>query len=130
MKRYIVGLLTAMVMVITLTAALPLNAAGASPDIPRGFYGTVSINGSPAPIRTIIEARGTGIFSGVAGNPLTTTQSGYYGQASEYGDKLVVQGKKRPDCAGYRNQLLCQWSTSQSILRLAGFKHGVPEQPA
>jgi hypothetical protein len=44
---------------------------------PEGFYGTVTINGHPAPVSTKIEARGDNVVTH-SGNPQTTTESGFY----------------------------------------------------
>jgi hypothetical protein len=58
---------------------------------PEGFYGTVTINGSPAPISTTIEARGTDVitylvYAGIQGNPQTTTESGIFSGLIVVGD--------------------------------------------
>ena len=62
------------------------------PGIPHSFYGDVEINGSPAPVGTQVEARGTGVLTGVQGNPITVTQAGKYGGPGGFDSKLVVQG--------------------------------------
>jgi len=62
------------------------------PTLPHAFYGTVEINGTPAPAGTKVEARGTGVLIGIGGNPLVTTQVGRYGGAGGFDPKLVVQG--------------------------------------
>jgi hypothetical protein len=100
MKRPLFGFLTAIAMLVALLLAFPLSAGGASPDIPRGFYGTVSINGRPAPVNTYIQASGEGVRSGIKGNPFTTSLAGSYGEASEYGDKVIVEGINAPIAAG------------------------------
>lgn len=71
--------------------AVPAYANGI-PNLPHAFYGSVKINGSPAPVGTTVEARGEGVATGVAGNPVTTTTSGIYGTASPFEPRLVVQG--------------------------------------
>ena len=60
--------------------------------MPHAFYGTVSINGAPAPVGIVIEARGEGVLTGIAGNPFTTAEAGKYGSASPLDSRLVVQG--------------------------------------
>lgn len=62
------------------------------PALPHAFYGTVLINGSPAPIGSKVEARGEGVRIGIQGNPIETEEVGKYGSADPLGAKLVVQG--------------------------------------
>jgi len=62
------------------------------PPLPHAFYGSVTINNSPAPVGTQVEARGEGVRTGIAGNPIVTTEVGKYGSADPLGPKLVVQG--------------------------------------
>ncbi|MBI4303658.1 MAG: hypothetical protein HY665_04915 [Chloroflexi bacterium] len=88
MKRTLVALLAAFCLVSI--AALPAYAA--VPELPHAFFGTVTINGAPAPVGTRIEARGTGVLTGIVGNPVTTTQLGLYGGVATFDPKLVVQG--------------------------------------
>lgn len=70
--------------------AIPANAQIL--PLPHAFYGTVEINGSPAPIGTQIEARGEGVLINVEGNPIVVTEVGQYGGASPLEPKLLVQG--------------------------------------
>jgi hypothetical protein len=70
--------------------AVPVNAL--APSLPASFYGNLTINGNPASIGTVVEARGTNILTGIEGNPLTTIAIGVYGSSSGLGQKLVVQG--------------------------------------
>ena len=67
----------------------PVNAQ--TPPLPHAFYGTVEINGSPAPVGTQIEARGEGVDTGYDRNPIITTESGKYGGSDLY-EVLIVQG--------------------------------------
>jgi len=52
----------------------------------------VKIDGSDAPIGSIVEAKGEGVIVGIAGNPIVTTEAGIYGGAGPLEPKLVVQG--------------------------------------
>jgi hypothetical protein len=88
MKVKIVTLLA--VALLMLAWFIPVYADGV-PPLPHAFYGTLTINGSPAPIYTIVEARGTGVTTGT-GNPLTTTEVGKYGSATSPWLDLIVQG--------------------------------------
>ena len=63
-----------------------------TPAIPHAFYGDVTINKSPAPAGTKVEARGSGVLPNIEGNPITTTQAGKYGGLGALDPKLVVQG--------------------------------------
>jgi hypothetical protein len=68
----------------------------AQPLFPNAFYGEVTIGGVPAPVGTLIEARGEHIVTpppdpvtGLTGNPVWTTEVGKYGGGD---NPLVVQG--------------------------------------
>jgi len=71
----------------------PVYAQGDVPPLPHAFYGTVKINGSPAPVGTEVEARGEGVLTGVEGNPVITTVAGKYGGSGPLEPKLIVQGE-------------------------------------
>jgi hypothetical protein len=86
MKKTII--LAALLLVTSLCAA---PVAAQAPPIPHAFYGTVEINGDPAPIGTTVEARGEGVVIG-EGNPITVTEAGKYGGPNPSEPKLVVQG--------------------------------------
>jgi len=79
----------ALVLAVILILTLPLEVA-AQPPLPHFFCGNVTVDGSPAPVGTKVEARGTGVLTGIDGNPITTTVSGKYGDNSL--NRLVVQG--------------------------------------
>ena len=72
--------------------AIPVAAAPQPPALPHAFFGTLEVNGAPAPAGTKVEARGTGVRTGLPGNPIITTERGRYGGASLYDVKLVIQG--------------------------------------
>jgi hypothetical protein len=59
-------------------------------DIPLTLYGSLIINGGPAPVGTLVEARGENVRTDVRDNPLTTTQTGQYGSKG-INNHLVVQ---------------------------------------
>ena len=63
--------------------------AYAQPALPHAFYGSVTINGAPAPDGTQVSATGTGVTTGIPQNPVTTTVAGQYGTDGLY---LLVQG--------------------------------------
>ena len=73
-------------------AATPVYADTA-PTIPQAFYGTVEINGSPAPVGTSVKVIGEGVQTGIGTNPIVTTVVGEYGGGADpMTPKLVVQG--------------------------------------
>jgi len=69
----------------------PVYAQGV-PPLPHAFYGTVEVNGSPAPAGTEVEARGEGVQTDVGNNPVVTTAEGRYGSSEPLEPKLIVQG--------------------------------------
>ncbi|MBI2836399.1 MAG: hypothetical protein HYX85_01750 [Chloroflexi bacterium] len=87
MKSLLVALLSASWLA---SIAIPVSAA--VPELPHAFFGEVRINGAPAPVGTRIEARGAGVLTDIAGNPITTTLQGAYGGAGSFDPKLIVQG--------------------------------------
>ncbi len=78
-------------LLLLVPGATPVFANGI-PALPHAFYGNVTINGSPAPVGTSVEARGEGVATGVAGNPTTTTAHGVYGTSNPLESRLIVQG--------------------------------------
>jgi len=88
---------TKMVAFMFLAMLLALVAtpvyADTTPTLPHAFYGTVEINGSPAPVGTSVEVIGEGVQTGVGTNPIETTVTGEYGGGADpMAPKLVVQG--------------------------------------
>ena len=83
-------LIAGAVLVATCTA----SAAHAQqpPPLPQAFYGSVEVNGQPAPVGAQIEARGASVKTGIKGNPLVTTAAGQYGGPTLAQSKLGVQG--------------------------------------
>ncbi len=80
-------------MLLTLFT-IPVYANGDPPlAIPHAFYGTVEVNGDPAPVGTEVEARGDGVLTGVDGNPVVIIADGKYGNLDDpFELKLFVQG--------------------------------------
>jgi len=69
----------------------PVYAQGV-PALPHAFYGTIVVNGSPAPVGTQVEARGEGVQTGVGNNPIVITVAGSYGSSNPLEPNLIVQG--------------------------------------
>jgi len=82
----------AIFIVLALLLAVCITPVYAQPPLPHAFYGSVTINNSLAPVGTRVEARGTGVELGVAGNPIITTVRGIYGTANPFEPRLIVQG--------------------------------------
>lgn len=67
--------------------------SSAIPALPQAFYGTViDASGQPVPAGTVIQAQGTGVTTGVLGNPITTIKTGIFGAPGMDPNKLIVQG--------------------------------------
>ena len=88
-RQRVALLIVGAVLVATCTA----SAAHAQqpPPPPQAFYGSVEVNGQPAPVGAQIEARGVGVKTGIV-NPLVTTVAGRYGGKPLSEPKLGVQG--------------------------------------
>jgi hypothetical protein len=95
MKKVVAFAVLACLLSMTLGAALT-HADESTPQLPHAFYGDVSVNGIPASVGTSVEARGEGVQTGIAGNPLLVSPAGKYGGAGALDPKLVVQGSITP----------------------------------
>ena len=78
------------ILLVLFSSAMPVFAQ--APQLPHAFYGSVEINGAPAPVGAQVEGRAEGVKVGVPGNPLTTTVEGKYGSTSAFEPRLLVQG--------------------------------------
>jgi hypothetical protein len=67
------------------------------PPLPHAFFGSVEINGQPAPVGAVIEARGANVLANIENNPITVTEAGKYGGPTRGEMKLVVQGRLQDD---------------------------------
>jgi hypothetical protein len=74
------------VCILTITIIVLIGTAGAAPIIPEQFYGSVFLNGNPAPAGTVIIAK---INGEVHGN-FTTTETGLYGSSGNFDPRLTV----------------------------------------
>jgi hypothetical protein len=86
---------TIFVILIICCCLLPLTGVpvlAQDPVPPCAFWGSVTINRSPAPVGTQIEAKGTGVLTGIKGNPFIVTEAGQYGDESGLSPKLIAQG--------------------------------------
>ncbi len=62
------------------------------PRLPHAFWGTVVVDGAPAPVGTEITAEGANVRTGIPGNPISISVPGQYGAQGAFDPKLVVQG--------------------------------------
>jgi len=88
MKKAIIFIVLALLLAFCATPAY----ANGIPALPHAFYGSVTINGAPAPPGTSVMAAGEGVATGIAGNPTTTAASGIYGTSNPLQPRLIVQG--------------------------------------
>jgi hypothetical protein len=79
-------LLCPLVILALLLCAIPAYAD--IPTIPHAFYGTLTMNGSPAPVGTVVKAKVVGVECG----SITTTVAGQYGGSGAFDAKLTVSG--------------------------------------
>ena len=79
-------------LVLVATCTVTIAYAQQPPPLPQAFFGSIEINGQPAPVGAQIEARGAGVKTGILGNPLVTTVAGRYGGRTLSEPKLGVQG--------------------------------------
>ena len=87
MKRKKRWLLCPLIIVALLLCAIPAYAD--IPTMPHAFYGTLTINGSPAPVGTVVTAKVGDVECG----SITTTVAGQYGGSGAFDEKLCVTGE-------------------------------------
>lgn len=89
MRKYILVLfVTALFLRGIVTAATIMPDP---PRLPMELSGTVTIGGVAAPVGTVIQANGSGVGTGIPGNPLTLDRLGVFGGGT-WDPKLIVQG--------------------------------------
>jgi hypothetical protein len=125
-------------LAVLLAMAVSPAYADEHPVLPHAFYGTVEINGSPAPAGTEVEARGEGVRTGVDQNPIMTTAEGEYGGTGGFDPKLVVWGDIADGATvtfyvnGFSTGQTAQWHSGgvTEIDLAATIEEGaVPEEP-
>ena len=106
----------ALALLVTLWA----TPAYAQPALPHAFYGSVTIDGSPAPAGTEVEARGSGVTTGITDNPTITTAVGIYGTSSPFEHRLIVQGNIEEGATitfyvnGYSTGQTAEWHSGET----------------
>jgi len=86
MKRMRKWLLCPLIVVALLLCAIPAYAD--MPTMPHAFYGTLTIDGSPAAVGTVVTAKVNDVQCG----SITTTVAGQYGGSGAFDEKLTVTG--------------------------------------
>jgi len=71
---------------LTISALILISTVAAAPVVPDEFYGTVFLNGNPAPAGTVIIAKINGDTRGA----ITTTDTGVYGGPGNFDPRLYV----------------------------------------
>jgi hypothetical protein len=90
MKKGILSILT--MLVILLGCVAITSAADQQPMLPHAFYGAIVMpNDQPVPANQIIEVHGEGVMTGIAGNPLLSSEGGF-GTGGATSPKLMAQG--------------------------------------
>jgi hypothetical protein len=94
MKRLALAAGSALLLLVLLSGAAWASGAydDGPPPPPMALYGDVTIGGLPAPVGTVVDARGAGVKRGIIWNPITTTLPGRYGGPTLGEVKLGVQG--------------------------------------
>ncbi len=101
------GLVFIFAAVLLLFSGTSVYANGV-PPLPHAFYGSVTIDGEPAPVGAVISAAGDGVETNTLQNPITTTVEGSYGIDSKM---LLVQAEEGAVITFYVNGI----STGQTI---------------
>ena len=97
MKRQIATLLTLGLILVATFPATIVSAQDQPPPVPHAFFGSVQVNGQPAPVGASVEARGENVLIGNQGNPFIVTLAGQYGGPARNEAKLIVQGRLQDD---------------------------------
>lgn len=93
MKKLLLTSITIIVAAVLLLLPAATALAEGIVALPHAFYGTLTVDGAPSPVGLHVEARGSGVRTGVDGNPTTTVSPGVYGTSNAYEPRLVVQGE-------------------------------------
>ncbi len=91
--KTIAFILLAVLLTLFTTPVYATDGVPPPAPVPHAFYGTVEVNGEPAPVGTEVAAMGDGVLTGVGGNPIVTTAAGKYGSSSNpFEPMLIVWG--------------------------------------
>jgi len=85
-----------MLCVVIIAAIMLIGTVAAAPVLPCEFYGSVYLNGNPAPTGTVIVAK----VNGEPRGELTTTVDGLYGGPGNFDPRLIVSSTEEEVNAG------------------------------
>ncbi|MDZ7729945.1 MAG: PKD domain-containing protein [Natrialbaceae archaeon] len=109
-----------MTVVLLLGAAAVPTAAQNQPDdpeVPGAYYGSVTIDGEPAPVGTVID----GVVNGSVEGSITVQSSGTYGGPTVEDPKLTVQGYEGETVSFYVNGPNTQRTQADQTVSLVAF---------
>ena len=80
-----------MLCILTITAIVLIGTVAAAPVLPDEFYGSVFLNGNPAPVGTVIIAK----INGEERGNFTTTEARVVRESRELRSKIVCNVNRR-----------------------------------
>lgn len=90
MKKGLLPIIATLVILFSCVAVA--TAADQQPALPHVFYGAIIMSDDqPVPANQIVEVHGDGVMTGIAGNPLLSSQGGF-GAGGATAPKLMAQG--------------------------------------
>lgn len=82
--------------IFIIAAIISIGVVAAAPVLPGEFYGSVYLNGNPAPAGTVVIAKINGEQRGI----FTTTNEGLYGGPDNFDPRLIVSSTEEEITAG------------------------------
>jgi hypothetical protein len=110
-----------MLCVLTIAAIVLIGTVAAAPPLPQEFYGSVFLNGNPAPVGTVIIAK----INGETRGTFITTETGVYGGAGNFDPRLRVNATEEELSAG--NTTITFIVGGVQAFQIVTFKSGSPE---
>jgi hypothetical protein len=91
MKKRLLSIIAALIILLSCVAIA--TAADQQPTLPHVFYGAIVMpDDQPVPANQIVEVHGEGVLTGIAGNPLLSSEGGF-GSEGATSPKLMAQGE-------------------------------------
>jgi hypothetical protein len=107
-----------MLCILVITAIVLVGTVAASPPIPEIFYGSVFLNGNPAPVGTVILAK----INGETRGEFATTVEGVYSGSGNFDPKLSVNATEEEINAG--NATVTFFVSGVQAFQIIPFKNG------
>jgi hypothetical protein len=111
-----------MLCVLIIAAIVLIGTVAATPVLPGEFYGSVYLNGNPAPAGTVIVAK----VNGEPRGELTTTVAGLYGGPDNFNPRLIVSSSEEEVNAG--NVTITFFVGGVQAFQVVPFKSGNSEK--